>query len=81
VAGVASVLPAASAARTSNVCDRLDSPVYDFGDEHAPQPDPSSWHSNVEPVSDDEKEKLADEPDTVPLGPESIVVSGGVVSA
>ena len=40
---------------------------------------PSSLHSKVEPVSEEEKENEADVLLTVPDGPESMVVSGGVV--
>jgi hypothetical protein len=41
----------------------------------------SRLHSKLEPASVEEKLKLAEELFTVPDGPESIVVSGGVVSA
>ena len=51
-----------------------------MGELHAPQAPASSRHSNVEPVSVDVNEKLADGDVTVPDGPELIVVSGGVVS-
>ena len=41
----------------------------------------SSEHWKVEPVSFAANAKLAEDEVTVPEGPESIVVSGGVVSA
>ena len=37
-------------------------------------------HSNVEPDSDEAKEKLPESLAAVPLGPDMMVVSGGVVS-
>src|SRR5918999_1594940 len=51
VAGVASTLPAASIARTRNVCDPADSPVTVRGDVHAAHAPLSTWHWNVEPAS------------------------------
>jgi hypothetical protein len=80
-AGEASVLPAASVARTSNVCAEAARPEYAFGDEHAPQLPPSSRHWNDEPDSVELKSNDADVLDTVPDGPAVIDVSGGVVSA
>src|SRR3954451_404301 len=41
---------------------------------------PSRRHWNVEPGSDDENAKVAFLPSLILLGPESIVVSGGVLS-
>ena len=41
----------------------------------------SSLHSKVLPASSEEKAKLAELLFTVPEGPESMVVSGGVVSS
>ena len=38
-------------------------------------------HSNVDPASEEENEKLAELVEIVPDGPESIVVCGGVMSA
>ena len=74
------MLPAASVARTLNVCDPFARPEYAFGEVQALQAPASSWHSNDEPVSDEVNVKLADAVVTVPLGPPVIVVSGGVVS-
>ena len=84
-AGVASVLPDASVARTSNVWLPAESPVYVFGEVQAVKP--ASWvesrrHLKVEPISSELKLKVAvvwfvgsDGP------PAAIVVWGGVVSA
>ena len=60
--------------------DRL---LYDAGEVQDLQTLPSRLHSNVEPLSEEEKLKLADVFRVVlPAdGPEVIVVSGGVVSA
>jgi hypothetical protein len=45
-----------------------------LGEVQAEKVPPSSLHSNVEPVSEEEKAKLAERLLTVPEGPESIVV-------
>src|SRR5215217_5857526 len=58
-AGVASVLPAASVARASKVCEPSARPVYDFGEVHEAKEAPSSLHSNVDPASLLLNEKLA----------------------
>ena len=81
LAGEASVLPAASVALTSNVCDPVDNPEYDFGEVQEPKLPPSKRHSNVDPDSLEEKVKDALVLVVVPDGPSMIVVSGGVVSA
>ena len=47
---------------------------------HAVSAPPSSVQPKVEPVSVALNAKLADAEPTVPVGPASIVVSGGVVS-
>ena len=84
VAGVASVLPAGSMARTENVYAPSASAVYACGDVHAAYvpvaaPGPSSLHSNVAPASDvnpnDGEFTLIN-----PVGPVVIVVSGATVS-
>jgi hypothetical protein len=81
VAGVGSVLPAGSVARTWKSCRPGASPVYGRGEVHAVKGAPSRAHSNVDPVSLAEKMNVA----VVMLvgwsGRESMVVSGGVVSA
>jgi hypothetical protein len=81
VAGVASVLPAASVARTAMPCmPSVRAPVV-HGLVHAVQAPASSRHRNVEPLS------LAVNPNVgvlsvvVPVGPDVIVVFGAVVSA
>ena len=86
LAGLWSVLPALSVALTSKVWRPLDSLLYAFGEEQSLQSLSevlSRRHSNVEPLSEEEKLKLGDEePVVLPwTGPEVIVVSGGVVSA
>jgi hypothetical protein len=79
-AGEASVLPAASVARTLNECEPALRPLYDFGVVHAAKAAASIRHWNVEPdsVAVNANDALAD--DVEPLGPDVIVVSGGVVS-
>ena len=80
LAGVASVLPAASVARTSKVCaPRLNAPVVN-GDVHGANAAASTRHSNVEPASVAVNEKLGVVSLVTPLGPAVIVVSGAVVS-
>ena len=79
LAGVGSVLPAASIASTANVCVPSVRPESVRGDEQAPYGAPSSEHWNDEPGSDDANEKL-DEPLDGSDGCAVIVVSGGVLS-
>ena len=80
VAGVASVFPAASVARTSNVCEPLARPEYAFGDVQVAHAPASSRHSNVEPVSRRREPEARERVVDVPDGPELIVVSGAVMS-
>src|SRR5437879_5436793 len=81
LAGVASGLPAASTARTSNVWP----PWVSAGEtvnglEQEPQPPPSTRHSNVEPASFELKSNVGVVlPDGL-AGLESIVVFGAVRS-
>jgi hypothetical protein len=56
---VASVLPAASVARTWNVCDAFESPVYACGLVQLAKAAPSSEHWKVLGVSDELNVKLA----------------------
>ena len=56
-------------------------PVYFLGEEQALKAAPSSLHSKVEFGSDEEKVNVALFSRTVPEGPESMVVSGAVVSS
>jgi len=81
LAGEASVLPAASIARTSNVwlpSARAGETVY--GLLQADQLPPSTRHWNVEPDSDELKEKLGVASFDGFPGVESMVVFGGVRS-
>src|SRR5919106_507091 len=57
-AGVASVLPAASVARTSKVCEPADRLVKLFGDVQEAKEPPSSLHSKLELPSLEVNEKL-----------------------
>jgi hypothetical protein len=71
-------------ARTSTVCDPRARFEYVFGLEQEPK-SAGAWlsrrHSNVEPASLEEKANVALVLVVVATGPESIDVSGGVVSA
>ena len=74
------MLPAASLALTLKVCGPLANPVYFLGEEQALKAALSSLHSKVLPASEEEKANVALFCFMVPEGPESMVVSGGVVS-
>ena len=78
---MASVLRAASVALTEKVWEPLAKPVYFWGEEQVLKAALSSLHSNVLPASEEEKVKVALFCLIVPEGPESMVVSGAVVSA
>src|SRR4249919_4196591 len=80
LAGDASVLPAASVARTWKVCEPWLSPVWLLGELQADQPPPSSWHSKVEPPSEELKEKSGAAELLGSLGCAVIVVFGAAVS-
>src|ERR687885_930784 len=75
VAGVGSAFPAASIARTANVCAPAASPPYVFGALQASKAAPSRAHSKREPASVAAKTKVAVvlEPSA---GADEIVVSG-----
>ena len=73
-------MPAASVALTSKVWVPLANPVYFLGEEQALKGALSSLHSKVEFASEEEKVNVALFCFMVPEEPESIVVSGGVVS-
>jgi hypothetical protein len=73
-------LPAASVARTLKVWEPSANPVYCWGEEQALKAAPSREHSKVEFGSVEENVKLASLVFTIPDGPESMMVSGGVVS-
>jgi hypothetical protein len=80
VAGVGSVLPAASVARTATAWSPSGSAAVVHGlvhDAHAPE---STRQANVDPLSLEVKANVGVLSLVVPLGPEVIVVSGGVVS-
>src|ERR671923_278204 len=79
-AGVWSVLPAWSVARTEKVWEPELKPEYVWGEEHGSKLPESSWHSNVALGSSEEKVNVASVEVVVPEGPESIVVSGAAVS-
>ena len=79
-AGVASTFPAASLARTRNVCRPRVRFRYVRGERHACHARPSSLHRNVEPASVETNLKVA-RLDVVGLaGPRVMRVPGGVAS-
>ena len=80
LAGVASVLPAASVARTSKVWLPAPSEPSVSGLEHDVQLPPSMRHSKVEPASEELNEKVGVVSFDGSGGVESIVVAGGVRS-
>jgi Glu-tRNA(Gln) amidotransferase subunit E-like FAD-binding protein len=80
LAGVGSVLPAASVAVTVNVWFPSASPVYAFGLVQADPAPPSIVQLNVLPASVEVNEKLAFELFDGFVGLEVIVVSGAAVS-
>jgi hypothetical protein len=77
---VASVLRAASVALTEKVWVPLAKPVYFLGEEQALKVPLSREHSKVLPASEEEKVNEALFCFMVSEGPESMVVSGEVVS-
>jgi hypothetical protein len=79
-AGEASVLPAASVALTEKACEPTVKELYSRGELQALQGPESSLHWKLEPLSLEEKPKLALVEMVVPGGPERIVVSGAAVS-
>ena len=74
------MLPAASVARTSKVCEPSDSAVVVNGVVHDAKDPPSTRHWNVEPASVEVNENVGVLSLVVPDGPAVIEVSGGVVS-
>ena len=80
-AGVGSRLPAPSRARTSKVCAADERPARTNGLEQAANAAPSSLHSNEAGASFEANSKVASAARTMPLGPETISVSGGMRSA
>ena len=81
VAGVASVLPAASVARTETLCAPSVSVGVVHGLVHVAHAPASTRHSKDEPDSLDVNANVGVLSLVEPVGPELIVVSGGVVSA
>src|SRR5438034_114803 len=83
-AGVGSAFPAVSVAWTSKLCDPSASGATGVwvspGPEQGANGSESKRHSKLEPGSEDENPKVGVGSWVVPEGPESIVVSGGVVS-
>ena len=79
-AGVWSMFPAWSTARTLKVCGPWPNELYVAGEVHEAYEPPSIRHWNVAPPSFELNWKVADVDETVPLGPVKIVVSGAVVS-
>src|SRR3954469_24910904 len=80
VAGVASVLPAVSVARTSNVWLPSPSEAVVCGVVQAAQVPPSTRHSNVEPASDELNANVGVASFDGSDGPEPSVVFGAVLS-
>ena len=80
LAGLWSTLPAASVARTSNVCGPCESAAVVCGELHDAKEAESTRHWNVEPDSLLENVKVGVVSFVGPFGPPEIVVSGGVVS-
>lgn len=76
VAGVGSVFPAGSMARTARVCSPLVSDVRFAGDEQVVQLALSSWHWNVEAASSAANENDAVVEFVAPKVPETDVVGG-----
>src|SRR6266496_4973811 len=80
-AGVGSVLPAASVARTRKVwapsARALAGVCVSPGPEQAPNGSESKRHSKLDPGSVEENPKVGVESLVAPEGPEVIVVSGG----
>jgi hypothetical protein len=80
VAGVASVFPAASVARTETWCERSASDEYDFGEAQLLHLPPSSLQAKVDLDSLEVNEKLAVVAVVLAAGPLVIEVLGAVVS-
>jgi hypothetical protein len=81
VAGVASVLPAVSVARTAMPCMPSARALVVHGLVHAAQAPESSRHWNIEPLSLAVKANVGVLSVVVPVGPDVMLVFGAVVSA
>ena len=79
VAGVGSVFPAASLARTRNVCAPPASGAVVCGDVQLANGPLSTAHSKVAPGTDEWKANVGVWSVVAPCGPESMIVSGSVV--
>src|ERR671915_2562138 len=79
LAGLVSVLPAASVARTSNVCAPSDNAPVVCGEVQAAKAAASTRHWKLAPASL-ENPNIGVESPVKPVGPESIVVCGAAVS-
>src|SRR5918998_2191183 len=79
LAGLVSVLPAASVARTSNVCAPSENAPVVCGEVHAAKAAASTRHWKLAPASL-ENPNVGVESPVSPVGPESIVVCGAAVS-
>src|SRR5687768_13092674 len=80
LAGVASVLPSASLARTAKVCAPTARPVYWTGVSHSANAAPSSEHSNVESTSLAAKVNVTLVADVGSSGADEMDVSGGTAT-
>ena len=80
LAGDRSGLPAPSVANTAKVCEPSASAAVVKGVLQAVKAAPSMLHWKVEPGSVEEKVNVGVESPVAPDGPESITVSGGVLS-
>ena len=80
VAGLVSILPAASVARTVNACCPSARFEWTRGEEQGVRGSPSSAHWKVTPVSFELNPKLAFAEFQTPDGPEVMVVSGAAAS-
>ena len=80
LAGLASMLPAASWARTWKVCGPAASGPSVVGELQAANVPPSTLHSKLEPGSLAENSNVGVESAVTPAGPASIVVCGAFVS-
>ena len=79
IAGVGSLLPAVSVAVTWNVCEPLTRLLKVWGEPQSSISSPS-MKQMYETASPDENVKVAESLFTMPEGPESMVVSGAVLS-
>src|SRR5918996_3636468 len=79
-AGVESMWPSGSVARTATLCQPTARPVYSFGEVHGSHAPPSSAHSKVASARFDEKVMVALVLSVGSAGPELMVVSGAATT-